>query len=905
MRDPRRRPGAALPALLLLAAALLPPPGSVLADGQDVADEVFYHFMPICWRDSDGDSYRYGDFGGMTASLDYLQALGVTACWMNPPFPSPAYHGYQHGAADGVEPRLGTSAGLVAFVEAAHARGIKVFVDFVAYGISHDSPWFQDAYRNSASPYDDWLAFTNSRNTEYQGSLYTTWNGDTVGFIHWDLRSAGPVDLVTQWARHWLDPDGDGLFADGLDGYRLDHVWVTYPNGPDGWGYHLDSFWTPWRQALRDVNPQVFVFAEQADWGSHGAELLAGFDAAFTKPFEFAARDALRYGNAGSLYSQMDATLAALSGAPAVGTFLATIGNHDVDRLATSIGDEPARGKAAAAVLLLQPFPPVVYHGDEIGMRGAKNTGYAGDAADLPMREPFKWTAVAGPPMSDYDRAYAERDPAYARASADHDGRSVQEQLDQPGSLLEAYRQLIAARRASVALRRGGYTAVTTSSPAVWAFVRDHAEQQVLVAINLQGSATTATLDLSRFAIPGGSTVPLDLLGGPSLPALTEANRGAYPLPLGPFGYKALQVAVVPPEPPTPLVDGRDVPADLGGYALATQDTPTGFGDNVCELDQLFVKGTGDALLVGITGNLATDGTGLALLLDTRPGGQNVLDLSGISAPPSGPPALTGTVLDAGFAPDHLLFVNAWSGSVYVDQIELLDGGGASKIYRGQGTVGDGDGWLLGGANAEGMQVALDNGNLAGVTAVSAAGAATAARGFEMYLPLASFGVAPGQVAQVLVAAFVLRTDGTIGNQWLPGLGGAPELGLHPDLTAVPGLQYAAALVPTGVGGDPGAGPARAGEEGPYRLVVSAGGPGEAPVELAFELAAPESLRLEVLDLRGRRVVTLLDGPQPAGSRRLVWDGRDAAGRPVPAGVYLCRLAGAVGAQTKRAVVVR
>ena len=72
-------------------------PASIcLATGQDVADDVFYQFMPIAWRDSDGDANRFGDFGGMAASVPYLQSLGVTAVWMNPIFPSPAYHGYQH-----------------------------------------------------------------------------------------------------------------------------------------------------------------------------------------------------------------------------------------------------------------------------------------------------------------------------------------------------------------------------------------------------------------------------------------------------------------------------------------------------------------------------------------------------------------------------------------------------------------------------------------------------------------------------------------------------------------------------------------------------------------------------------------------------------------------------------------
>ena len=89
----------------------------------------------------------------MTESLDYLQGLGITAVWMTPIFPSPAYHGYQHMPADHVNPCFGTDQDFIAFVKAAHARKIKVFVDLVVYGISRNSEYYASAHNNPASPY--------------------------------------------------------------------------------------------------------------------------------------------------------------------------------------------------------------------------------------------------------------------------------------------------------------------------------------------------------------------------------------------------------------------------------------------------------------------------------------------------------------------------------------------------------------------------------------------------------------------------------------------------------------------------------------------------------------------------------------------------------------------------------
>ncbi|MCP4590859.1 MAG: hypothetical protein GY842_08940, partial [bacterium] len=337
-------------------------------DGREVADDVFYMYMPIVWRDSDSDSYRFGDFGGMTASLDYLEDLGITAVWMTPIFPSPAYHGYQHGAADQVNSRLGTEAEFLSFVSAAHARSIKVFIDFVVYGVSHDSVWYQSAYANPASTYDDWFSFTDAGNTQSDLSFsYSTWNGDTVGFIHWNLDNADCTNLITGWATDWLDPDGNGNPSDGVDGFRLDHV-SAWHNDESPWGYHLD-WWIDWKAELLTINPDVFTFAEQADWGSHGVDLLPAHDAAMTKPFLFAARDALSSETAASLYSEMAATTAVL---PPGKTFLGTLGDHDLDRITSVIGGSLAKAKVAAAILMTQPSPPVIYFGDEIGMLGTK-----------------------------------------------------------------------------------------------------------------------------------------------------------------------------------------------------------------------------------------------------------------------------------------------------------------------------------------------------------------------------------------------------------------------------------------------------------------------------------------------------------------------------------------------------
>ena len=777
----------------------------------DPADEVFYQFMPIAWRDSNNDQYRYGDFNGMTASLDYLQSLGVTCVWMNPIHPTNAYHGYQHGPINLINPSLGTEAEFLNFVAQAKARGIKVFIDAVCYQVSTNQStpnYFGSAYNNPASPYDTWLAFTNAGNTTYDGGSYNTWTGASVGVIDWDLRTAATRNQVIAWCQHWLDPNNDGDPSDGIAGYRLDHVLKNNDHGPSGWGYNIDSFWIPWKQGLQSVNPNVFTFTEQADWGSYGADLLPAHDAAFTKPFEFAARDALLNENATNLYASMASTVAALPTNLGSRTFLATIGDHDVDRLASVIGSTTNfnRAKAAAAVLMLQPFPPIIYYGDEIGMTGTKGN-YGSDANDIPMREPFKWLTTAAAPMSNY---FVRNSQAYNnRFERNGDGRSVQEQQGVSGSLLETYKTLSALRHAQPALRRGSYNPVPASGSKVWSFIKHHAPaggptQTLLVAINVSGTAQNTSLNFAGFTVPQGGSPVTDIQSGANLTTITAANQGAYTLSVPSYSYRVLTVSVEPPTPPVSRVDGVAVPTDLGiagddsGALYATQQCATSFGDNTAELDQLFARATSDGVYIGLSGNIPTDATALALFIDSRAGGQNVLNTSALAAPPGGLQQLTGLKFDAGFAPDDMLFINASGGNIYADAVVLPTSGSGTKTYRGQGTTNNGAGFLTGGSNPNGLQVAIDTTNTGGVTGSSAANAATATKGVELYIPFADLQLTPplDPCRTVTVAAFLVKSDGTLGNQVLPALpAGTAALGLAPDFTTRAGSQFVSVLI--------------------------------------------------------------------------------------------------------------
>ena len=561
----------------------------------DLRDLVLYQIMPMTWREGSieqkpKENHGLGDLRGLTDGLEYIQSMGFSGFWITPPGPSAAYHGYQHDRADRINPRLGTEADFLDLIKQAHLRDLKVYCDLVVYGISTDSEYFKDAHNNPGSKYSSWLAFKDKENKTYQGYTFTTWDQTKLGICWWDLRQPEPRNLVIGWSTKWLDPNGDGDPSDGLDGYRLDHVWTTYnPPGtktPEGWGYNLNSFWTPWKAALRAVNPKVVTFAEQARWETTGAELLGPFDAAFTKPLEFAMRDGLRDQLAAPIYASVERTLTELGGemsedgfrpniSPTGRTFFGIIGDHDVDRLASSLNVDPAtapfqnlvKARCAAALHMLSPFPPIVYAGDEIAMLG-KDGKFGTDANDIPRREPFKWHAISRHPMSDYwSRSPAAKAAAYSK---DNDGRSVEEQMGRQGWPLEAYRELIRLRKSNRALTHGAYKPVTVSEPGTWCFLRrsevavgaDGTQipaQTLLVAINMVGRAMDVRADLSDLT---KGDEKLEVLAmefenfASPLPAvpLTSQNKSAYTISIADYGIGIFRIQSAPNDPsPAPI----------------------------------------------------------------------------------------------------------------------------------------------------------------------------------------------------------------------------------------------------------------------------------------------------------------------------------------------------------------
>ena len=110
---------------------------------------VFYQVYPKSFCDSSGDGV--GDLDGVAAKLDYLEALGVDAIWLNPVMVSPmADNGYDVADPLDVDPLFGGIEALDRLTDEAHRLGMKVTMDLVPNHTSSAHPWFQAALAASA-----------------------------------------------------------------------------------------------------------------------------------------------------------------------------------------------------------------------------------------------------------------------------------------------------------------------------------------------------------------------------------------------------------------------------------------------------------------------------------------------------------------------------------------------------------------------------------------------------------------------------------------------------------------------------------------------------------------------------------------------------------------------------------
>jgi alpha-amylase len=494
-------------------------------------DEVFYQIFVRSFRDSDGD--RIGDLRGIQDKLGYLHDLGVTSILLTPINPSLFYHNYFASSFEGVDPEYGGANSLRELVAAIHARSMKIYLDQEIQYVAQDHPWLRQSLGQPASEYSRFIPYHGPGNTQPEPGFFglselSMYNGDKIGIATVNLPDSAVQHYFQNLFVSLIDPNHDGRFDDGVDGFRIDHMMDDL----DGKGKLTNlfaDFWAPIFARARAVNPGIKIIAEQFDWG-FGDDFLTrgGADVVFAFPLRAAIVSLKRDSIADAIGQTRQRT------PPGKGQLL-FIENHDMNRFASEVGGDLRRERIGAALNLLLQGTPLIYYGQEIGMKGRQWKAWGSDANDIPVREAFEWTRTGDSPGSAtwYRETGAWWTDRYAR---DGDGISVEEEARDPASLLSFYRRLLALRRARPELVSGDERVIATDRQDVLAVLRTTTGHASLLLVNLADSA--ATLVVQRDSLPGS-------LRGPRLRELVTGaseRRTGRPLrvELPPFGVKLL-----------------------------------------------------------------------------------------------------------------------------------------------------------------------------------------------------------------------------------------------------------------------------------------------------------------------------------------------------------------------------
>lgn len=535
--------------------------GDRLATGFDPTAKGFFHG---------------GDLKGLTSRLGYLQDMGITAIWLSPVFKnkvvqgppgqeSAGYHGYWVTDFTQVDPHLGSNAEFKALVDAAHARGMKVYMDIL---INHtadviamkECKGYDCAYRSRADyPYSRRAADGTTINDGFQGDgvettenfakltdtnyAYTVevpeaekhikkpdWLNDPIYYhnrgnstFSGESSSMGDFvgldDLMTENPKviaGFIDIYGAWIDNYGVDGFRIDTAKHVNP-----------EFWQAFAPAMLDRAakkgiPNFHIFGEYATGdmdplvtapGTRVAKLPASLDF----PFFAAVRDV-----AGGTKSP-DWLVKLFSADPLYGDDVARqlptfTGNHDFGRFGyyakkafpdASDDELLKRSELAHAMLLTLRGVPVIYSGDE--------QGFTGDGGDQDAREDMFASKTAV--YNDNDLIGTDKTTAVSN-------------FDESHPLYKAFAELAKLRQSKVALRRGSQIIRSyDEKPGLFAVSRIDAAsgQEIVIAFN----TSNAQLD-ANIAVDYAKNGYTALIG--ACPAKAKAP-GQLSVSLPPFGY--------------------------------------------------------------------------------------------------------------------------------------------------------------------------------------------------------------------------------------------------------------------------------------------------------------------------------------------------------------------------------
>jgi trehalose synthase len=510
--------------------------------------------------DSDGDGC--GDLVGLTDRIDYLAGIGVSCLWLMPFYPSVQLDdGYDITDFYGIDGRLGTAGDFAELIRTASDRGIRVIADLVVNHTSDRHPWFQ-AGRDRDSPFHDFYVWADEKPPEKPGDVVfpdqenSNWKWDAKArqwYLHRfyshqpDLNVANPAvrDEIAQVVGYWLQQ--------GLAGFRVDAVpfLIESTGTPDGAIPDPHELLRDLRRSIGRRRGDAILMGEvnlppeqqRAFFGDEDGDELH-------MVLSFTVNQAMYLAFARQQAEPLVRALQVLPEVPEDGQWANFVRNHDeltLDklsqgereevfaafgpepeyqlygrglrrRLPSMVGEDQDRIRLAYSLAFSLPGTPVLFYGEEIGMRESLQI-----PGRLSVRSPMQWSSER---HSGFTTA---AEPSRPLAPG---GAEVAAQRRDPHSLLTWMERLIRRRRECPELGWGEVTILEAGDPAVFAHRADWDGSTIVAVHSLSPEPRSVRIEV------GDAETAVDLFG----PGELEPRDGCVTVELGRYGHRWLRL---------------------------------------------------------------------------------------------------------------------------------------------------------------------------------------------------------------------------------------------------------------------------------------------------------------------------------------------------------------------------
>ena len=469
-----------------------------------------YQIYPRSFADANGDGV--GDLAGIAEHLDHLAELAIEAIWLSPFFPSPmADFGYDVSDYCDVDPVFGTLDDFDRLVDACHARGIRMVIDWVPNHTSDRHAWFAASRASRDDPRRDWYVW---RDPAPGGGPPNDWPSV--------FKACGPAwtldERTGQYYLHsfmpeqpdldWDNPEVEAAMHDvlrfwldrGVDGFRLDAIAkiAKDPHLRDNTGAarRHDEDWDSIHDRLRGIRRVLdeyddrMLVGEVALQDLHRVVSYLKSGDQLHMAHNFVVVD-LPW-DAEALRTSIDDFEALAEDTTWPAWFF---NNHDHSRVATRFDDGghgAARTRAIELLLYALRGTPFIFQGEELGLPDAEippDRVVDVDGRD-PERAPIPWLppSTAGP-----GAGFTTGEP-WLPVVAEAETLNAETQAADPRSTLSLVRRLAALRASTPALQDGAQLPLDAGRD-VLAWIREGDGDRWLAALNFATEPTSFAVD--------------------------------------------------------------------------------------------------------------------------------------------------------------------------------------------------------------------------------------------------------------------------------------------------------------------------------------------------------------------------------------------------------------------------